>query len=1470
MRIMVATIMAIIAGSAFAQQWNAPDRGAKVDALAPGRNIPSLTRDNLFLNWTREREAQWLKDHPGYDPATEYPKLAAAAPTDASIADDFPRHISPFGQVRSGKAEEYQTEGVLVTYCPFCQSRSFRLNWDPANAYHATTGCCKTELYGKNFPADYPLKPTTTVKFLHLDDTYVEVPTTVYRDKSGVEWNLYIKTVFDHRRWVRDGGDLVKQLGQKFGETGDPLCAYKIAAILDQVADTYYGLPLAFGSKICMGKDGKGLTRAEWEGIARPAIFEVGELGPWSKRRPYDSPGWLNMLEEHIWAEPFGRVRHHPAFKYYSQAKYGNPEALDKRVTEKIMRELCLMFKGCFSQKLLNNYQEANYVKLWLLGILAEDPVLIDFAGPAQEVAMYNHTYQDGLNGEGAPNYMAMPGGYFYPFMGDPKGWLEYYPKFLEEQPFYQAASTELRKLNTLRGLQVEFGDQHEYIFPSLNVNPDAVRAAEKIGSRNWAGYGVGIMRIGGPGHRQEHCLTYTRASLHNAQDALGLDCWFDGVPVFRRGGYCAYWSNAQLQWERPEYKALREMGYPKQFAQAGAPPDNWSWNYSHSPLCQGNLTVDEVGVGAGWDDNRGYGEVVTFKGGEAAGEPGSGFQVLDVLDHYSWSRVDRKMDVFRRTLIGVEGPDGRPYTVDILKAKGEGRQQLYQSAFADTAAEDLPAVKGQAETLEKLYFGDKRPANDDEKLKHRVFEQVRDVKTLSAPEKPWSVTWETDLGEWGPRDVGGKPYQRPWPGDVGKAQLRLIGLPQAGVQSDLVRGKGPYIGWLKQPLPGGQSASGNVAVVDGRDFVIERRLPAAGQKTVDAQYVHILEGFREGEQSVVKSVTRLVAKSVKGEERAIVALQLAMAGGHTDTVIYQSAPGTVKLPSGVETDARYALLRQDAKGEVVTSEICRGTYITGAGNFSASMAGDFTGTIVDVIGDLTGTRTESALIIKPDSPWPAGGNLHDRQLLVRYESDLRNHGNEGYRLDKVTQLPDGNVRVDVQDHAPFVVSWHQVSVLPADQPAVIKTWRPMVDHGNNPWYNGLKLWFPGRGKLYTIKNVNRVGGGYGGDTVEVVEKVDLAREGIKPGDWYVIYGVRPGLKVQVAGDFCFREDPAQGWKQYSLRATGPVTVKCPAMSGAVNFRAGEGTWQQAAAGRSEFPAEASGKAYSVVVGKPAWLNLNDAAAPAVAKLTIDGKETTAETAAKLGVIDTPKTIVLEVADADNPLDPASLRVTLDGKAVGDQSAKATTEGKSLRLELDLQGALAAGGGNNRKHTIEVTVADRSVSRHVAVVPISFVTRLEQEKGAIYLSDLTPISFFVHGSVGRDTDYVGNPCTIRGIEYGKCLTTCPEPSGDGPHGEVVFQLPAITGPLTLHSDIGISDSSLGNGSAAFEVQAGEGPKGPWKTLLTSNVMTGSMSPQTIKVPLGTAKYLRLWTTDGGDGISSDHAVWGEARLKVGE
>ena len=81
-----------------------------------------------------------------------------------------------------------------------------------------------------------------------------------------------------------------------------------------------------------------------------------------------------------------------------------------------------------------------------------------------------------------------------------------------------------------------------------------------------------------------------------------------------------------------------------------------------------------------------------------------------------------------------------------------------------------------------------------------------------------------------------------------------------------------------------------------------------------------------------------------------------------------------------------------------------------------------------------------------------------------------------------------------------------------------------MVDYGNTPWYNGLKLWLPERDKLYTIRQVNAVRGVVGGESVELVENISLAAEGIRIGDWYVISGIRPGLHVTVPNDSSWRK----------------------------------------------------------------------------------------------------------------------------------------------------------------------------------------------------------------------------------------------------------------------------------------------------------------------------------------------------------
>ena len=1452
--------------------WYAKDRAAKVAALIPGSKMPAYTPETLFAEWTKQQVERWNAKHPAVPADQAYREYAATAPTDAELVRDFPRHIAPFGQVRSGKPDRSKRDNVLITYCPFCQSRSFSLAYDPNNDYHAATNCCRTELYGRpqDFPPGYALAPNSTARFLRLDGTSPEIPCTIYRDTDGVEWELFIKTLFDQRRWLREGCDLVRQYGREFRDTANPLCAHKIAVILDEVADTYYGLPLCYRNQLAMGKDGKPLTRVEWEAVPRPAIFKVSYLGGWNRRRPIFNKGWINMSDEHIWVEPFARVRHHPAFKHYSQRKYGAPNALDRKVMTKMLREVALMFRSVFSQKLLTNYQEANYVDMWLLGLLVQDRDLIDFAGPAQVATLYNHTYQDGMNGEGAPNYMAMPGGYFYPYLRDPKGWLEFYPRFLDDHPFYWAANNEMRRLRTVRGLQVEFGDQHEYAYDTRYItDPARVRANEKIGSRNWAGYGVGILRVGGPGHRQEVCISYTRATLHNAQDALSMGCWVDGVPVMRRGGYAASSRNAHLQWERPEFQALKKMGYPREIAECERGFGRWSWIYAHSPLCQNGATVDEVATGRGWGDNRGYGEVVTFKGGESAGQPGSSFQVLDVRDHYSWSRVDKAVRDFRRTLIGVEGPDGRPYVLDLLKLDGGRRHALYNSAWADRAEDSLPRVESNATHLAQAFFGGKLP---EDNTHYRNFEQVRNVERLARPGPTWDLTWATDMAAYAPRDPRGRPFRRPLPDDEGKVRLRLIGFTPRSGRTELIRGQGPWIGVMRQPLPQGPGINGNVAFMDARDFLVEHRTASPEQPALTSLFVHVLEGYQDGERSAIRSAVRLEATSVAGPARDVLALKLEMRAGHTDTVIYQSAAGRIELPDGLRTDARYAVLRRDAKGEVMAAEVCRGTYLR-ISDFSVSMPGDFTGAIVDVIGDLTGTRQQSALVIRPDAPWPVGDGLADRQLLIRVESPLRAPCNEGYRIKGATALPGGLVRVDLQDHAPFVTSWHEVVVLPKDRPNVLRTNRPMVDHGNNPWYNGLKIWFPKRDKTYTIRNVNRVGGGYGGDTLEVVEDVDLAAEGIRLGDWYVIYGIEPGRRVTVANELCWRREQARDWQQHALRVTGAATVRTSVTRRPLSYRTGEGRWLEAADGKQTFTSdETRGRPVRIVSDKPPWLDLNDDAGPALLSIALDGKAITAEAARDLGWIDSPRRLVLRFRDAENPIDASGVSLRLNRKQLNAPGSGVVTmsmseAGKSVAVEVDMAKALAEDSARPRRHVIEVAAADRSVEAHATAVVISFINRVALDESATYLSDLKPVKSFAHGGLIRDTDYIRKVAMVAGRVYPKCLTLCPEPSPEGTHGEAVYKLPPRSKAMKFETEIGISDSSRGRGSAMFIVQTGASPAGPWQTLYTSPIRRGSEEPLKLSLPLGSASFLRLYTTDAGDGINSDHAVWGDAKLK---
>jgi hypothetical protein len=1095
--------------------WHDPERSAKVLALAPGSHLKNLSPETLFADWTKAQVERWQKQHPGetIEAACERAAAGAAAglPSDREIADDFPVRISPYGRVRSGNPDPWTAERVLATgppsgwaaYCPFCGSRTMGLSFDAANRLHATTTCCRKDLYGGNYPADYELKPTTTTGFPDLNGNVHQVPTTLYTDREGVGWELFIPTIFANKRW-HDMAGLCAGYAKAFQHTADPAYAYKVALLLDKTADTYSGLSPAYINETCRGKDGQPLTRAEWEAVPRPGIFGPSTLGEWNRRSPMFNRGWVRQANDAVWAEPFARVRHHPAFQYYSRKVYGDPQALDRKVRQKLMREIALTWESLSCTGLLSDYQDAIYTNELLVAVLSERPSMLDFAAPSNELTLYNGYRQDGLCYEGAENYMAMPGGYYIPPLSDSRGtWQSLYPGFLKDHPFFGSAAAAWRQLRTVRGLPLEFGDQHIHALGNLLADAELVREREAAPSLNWPAYGLGLVRVGGAGRRMEVSLAYTRGALHTSSDRLGIACWVDGVPVMRPGGYGAAGYNRPLQFERPEIQGLQRMGYPREIVEAKS-GDLAFGGWTHQPPAQNTISVNETFPSYGWQDNRGYGELIAFKGGEAAGDPGAGFQVLEARDRYSFERVGQPLDEFRRALLGVQGPDGRPYVVDIVTVRGGQRHALYNSAWAERGEAALPAVEAKAENLLRVLKPEKPDRNRD-----RILERIRNCEILETPAAPWGLTWQTDYAAYAPRDPQGKPLQRPLPDNVGRVCLRFFGLPLPGQETGLIHARGPWVAIINQPLSDGSTLNGNVGFLDANDLLIETHGTQNGETA--SRFVHVLEGYRNGEPSAIRSVRVVPLKT--GATAGAIALEVARTDDTTDLILYQDAPRALELPDGLTTDARYALVRLGADGLATEAHLVEGTYLRGRG---AELSGParFTGVVTDLIGDLTGTRQESALILKPDAPWPAQLLTGCRQAVVEGPNALRAPFREGYAVDRLSPQADGTLRLDLAGTPPLAGGWHQVAELDPKRPDFFRTNRPMILGCHTPWYAGMDVWFPRLNKTFRFKTLT---GGFHGSTEGELDTVNLAGDGVRPGDWFLVHVLKPGVRVTVA-----------------------------------------------------------------------------------------------------------------------------------------------------------------------------------------------------------------------------------------------------------------------------------------------------------------------------------------------------------------
>ncbi len=165
-----------------------------------------------------------------------------------------------------------------------------------------------------------------------------------------------------------------------------------------------------------------------------------------------------------------------------------------------------------------------------------------------------------------------------------------------------------------------------------------------------------------------------------------------------------------------------------------------------------------------------------------------------------------------------------------------------------------------------------------------------------------------------------------------------------------------------------------------------------------------------------------------------------------------------------------------------------------------------------------------------------------------------------------------------------------------------------------------------------------------------------------------------------------------------------------------------------------------------------------------------------------------------------------------------------------------------------------------------AVASGTFTVQHLGPQGGVYLDGLAAADVTVHGGLKLNSNYAGSgPASLGGRKFAHSLMLCPAASPEGGRGRATFELRGGLAKATvLRATIGIEDSTGQAGSATFAVDVER--DGRWVTVYESPVLRGGQQ-QELRVDVKGGTRLRLRTTDGGDNIHSDHAVWADAKLQ---
>ena len=134
--------------------------------------------------------------------------------------------------------------------------------------------------------------------------------------------------------------------------------------------------------------------------------------------------------------------------------------------------------------------------------------------------------------------------------------------------------------------------------------------------------------------------------------------------------------------------------------------------------------------------------------------------------------------------------------------------------------------------------------------------------------------------------------------------------------------------------------------------------------------------------------------------------------------------------------------------------------------------------------------------------------------------------------------------------------------------------------------------------------------------------------------------------------------------------------------------------------------------------------------------------------------------------------------------------------------------------------------------------------------GTVALSSLDlSRGFQSWGRPAKDKNVSGKPLTLGGKIY---------ETGYGAHGDGRLFVGLNGNAARFRAIVGVDDAAEKQGSVEFHL-IGDG-----KMLWSGGLMKPGQKPKTVDVDVSGVKYLTLQSTDGGDGISNDHADWSDA------